>query len=205
MTPTEAAVDGRRARREQGRHAVIDAMVDLLLEGHTPPTASEIAVRAGVSVASVFRYFDDLADLQRQTIARYLERHEALFDVPGIGEGDLDERISRLVTARTALYETIAPVARYVRVRSFDLPELAQNLGQVRDQMADQVHRHFRPELDARPPAAAEDLTATIVALTSFESWDLFRGELDRGPAQVRRAWRDALRALLAAGGAPAS
>jgi AcrR family transcriptional regulator len=97
-----AAVDGRRARRERGRVAVVDAMVDLIQEGVVPPGADAVAERAGVSVASVFRYFDGLADLQEAAMVRYFERYRERFEVPGLGEGDLDERIERLVRARLA-------------------------------------------------------------------------------------------------------
>ena len=90
-------LDGRRLRREHGRIAVVDAMIDLVLAGRTPPTTEEIAAHAGVSTASVFRYFDSLDDLRREGIQRYLERYDHLLDVPEIGEHDLDRRIAALV------------------------------------------------------------------------------------------------------------
>src|SRR5690606_23355552 len=47
---TPETYDGRRARRERGRQAVIDATLDLFLEGGERPTSEEVAARAGVSV-----------------------------------------------------------------------------------------------------------------------------------------------------------
>ncbi len=55
---SDETVDGRRARRERGRIAVSDAVIDLAFEGNANPTAEQVAKRAGVSVASLFRYFE---------------------------------------------------------------------------------------------------------------------------------------------------
>src|SRR5262245_22638032 len=121
-------------------------MVDLIQEGVVPPGADAVAERAGVSVASVFRYFDGLADLQEAAMVRYFERYRERFEVPGLGEGDLDDRIERLVRARLALYPTTEPVARLIRARSIEHPTLARGLGDIRGRLAAQVEGHFAPE-----------------------------------------------------------
>lgn len=191
-----SAVDGRRARRERGRLAVLDAMVDLLQEGRTPPTTPELAARAGVSAASIFRYFESLDELREHTIVHFLGRYEHLFDVPDPG-GALDERIAALVDSRLRLHETVAPVARMVRARMHDEPALATQLALVRRRQADQAAAHFAEELAALPPAGRDDLVGAVVTTTSFEAWDLLTGDLGRTPKQVRRAWIRTLRALL--------
>ncbi len=66
-------VDGRVERRERNRAAVVDAMVSLLDEGVLDVTLERAAERAGVSVRSVFRYFDGVDDLRRQTTARHFD------------------------------------------------------------------------------------------------------------------------------------
>ena len=197
MQRTGDVVDGRRARRERGRLAALDAMIDLLAEGHTPPTAAQVAARAGVSVATVFRYFDTLDELQRQTAARYLERHEGLFEIPGLGEGPLDDRISRLVASRLELYGSIAPIARFVRSRSLDQALLADQLARMRARLTEQVRRHFAVELARRTPAQQEDLVLLVATLTSFESWDQLSSDPARTPAQLRRAWKLGVATLL--------
>ena len=63
-------IDGRRARRERGRLAVSDAVIDLVGEGNTDPTSEQVAERAGVSVASLFRYFETLEELRQETLRR---------------------------------------------------------------------------------------------------------------------------------------
>lgn len=198
MTDTEATttVDGRRARRERGRLAVLDAMVDLLREGRTPPTTQEIAERAGVSAASIFRYFDGLDELRSHTIAHFLGRYQHLFDVPP-ATGGLDERIGSYVDSRLRLYEAIAPVARMVRARQYDEPQLGEQLHAVRRQQAAQARAHFAAELDPLGASARDDLAGLVVTTTAFEAWDHLTGDLDRTTKQVRRSWVTALRALL--------
>ncbi|MBP7631676.1 MAG: TetR/AcrR family transcriptional regulator [Acidimicrobiales bacterium] len=190
-------VDGRSARRERGRAAVIDAVVDLLQEGHAPPTTPQVVERAGISEASLFRYFRSIDDLQLEATARFLDRHAHLFEIPASGQGALEVRIDRFASSRTALWDAIGPMARLGRARSFEHPALADLLLGARLAQADQVRQQFAPELEALAPQARADAVAVIVSLTAFEAWDLQRRDLGRTPAQIRRAWRTALRALL--------
>lgn len=198
MATTEGtvAVDGRRARRERGRLAVLDAMVDLLQEGRTPPTTQELSERAGVSAASIFRYFESLDELREHTIVHFLQRYAGHFEVPD-PTGGLDVRLAGYVDSRLRLYETIAPVARMVRARMYDEPALADQLHRVRRQQADQARAHFAAELEGHGAAARDDLVGLVLTTTSFEAWDLLTGDLGRTPKQVRRTWIRALQALL--------
>ncbi len=191
-----AAVDGRRARRERGRAAVVDAVFALLQEGHSPPAVEAIAERAGVSASSVFRYFDSIDDLQHRTIERYFERFAPLFAISSIGQGDLDDRIVSLVDARLGLYEVIGPLARLARARALDTPRLAETLAETRAMLAGQVREHFAAELARSTPARGDDLVALIDSLISFEAWDLLRATHGRSRQQIRRAWVAGLHSL---------
>jgi AcrR family transcriptional regulator len=172
-------------------------MVDLVQEGHHPPAVELVAERAGVSVASIFRYFERLDELQDATTARFLERHASLFEIDRIGEGSRRARITRFVTARTTLYGSIAPIARFVRSRSSEQPHLADALGQMRRRLADQVGAHFAPELGPLRPARRDDVIGAVAALTAFEAWDMLRHDLGRSDAAVRRSWTAALDAVM--------
>ena len=176
---------------------MIDALLGLLHEHPVVPSADAIAERSGVSLSSLFRYFDDLGDLQRQTIETHFERSASLFELPAIGEGPLEDRIKRFVDARLDLYDAIAPLARLARARAIEPGLIADSLHQTRTRFAAQVGRHFSPEVDTCSPAAGEDLVALVDTLTSFEAWDLTTATHGRTRRQVRRAWTTALTALL--------
>jgi AcrR family transcriptional regulator len=189
--------DGRRARRSRNREAVVDALFDLLAEGTGLPGADAIAERAGVSVSSLFRYFDGLEDLKNQTVERYFTRYESLFEIPHIGEGSRAERIEIYAEARARLYDAIAPIARLARARAYDQPGLAAPLARARASFIDQIRRHFAPELTGLSAGAADARVALVDSLTSFEAWDLQHTVHERTAAEVRSGWRDGLGRLL--------
>jgi AcrR family transcriptional regulator len=196
MTTATATTDGRRARRERGRLAVTDAMIDLVLDGQAPDV-DLLTERAGVSEATLYRYFETLDELRGATMARFLVRYADLFEVPSCGEGPLAERIDRFVTARLHLLDTTEPMARFTRTRVLAVPQLGAELHHLRMVLAEQVRRHFATELDALTPARRDDVVAVICTLTSYESWLQLRDDHGRGPQQVRRAMTTTLRCLL--------
>ena len=103
--------DGRRARAERSRAAVVEAILELLHENDRRPTVDEIAERSGVSVRSVFRHFDDTESLLAAAVQTHADQNAGLWDLPVI-EGTLEERVQHLVEYRARLYETISPVRR---------------------------------------------------------------------------------------------
>lgn len=192
--------DGRRLRREHGRLAVIDAVIDLMLDLAEPPTAEQIAGRAGVSIASVHRYFTSLDQLRQLGVQRYLERIDHLLQIDSIGDGPLPHRIARLVSSRLAFYEATAGIARYVRRQAADVDDLRTTLHRLRGTLAGQVEQQFTSELTALTPAVRSDRVAVLATLTSFESWDqLTEQGLDR--TDIERAWCTNLTLLLTPAG----
>ena len=195
-TPT-VETDGRRARRDRNRAAVIDAMITLLLEDGSIPPTERIAERAGVSVSSVFRYFESLEDLQQQTVETHFERFGQLFDIPSLGEGSLDTRIARFVDARATLHAAVAPIARIARAKQSERSPISERLAAIRDLFIDQVRVHFAEELSTRTGAEHDDLADAVDALTSFEAWDLLHSARGRSDRQIRRTWRTTIHSLL--------
>src|SRR5258708_37000395 len=76
--PQLAPLDGRLARSARTRHAVVDALLDLLGEGDLRPTAARIAERAGVSLRIVFHHFDDLEAIYSELADRQAGRGKPL-------------------------------------------------------------------------------------------------------------------------------
>jgi AcrR family transcriptional regulator len=193
-TDTAAPIDGRRARRERGRLAVIDAMLSLLQDGKVPVSADMVADRAGVSVASVFRYFDGLDDLQVQTFERFRERFEPLIVVAPTGEA-LGDRIAAFVDSRLNLYEQAGAIMAVGRLRALEFEPLVAASAEMRALLAAQVRSVFAPDLAGI--GSATDLVAVIDAVTSLESWDVMRKTHARSRRQIETAWRRGLRSLI--------
>lgn len=178
------------------RTRALDAFIDLALEGHLPPTAEQVAERAGISKATFFRYFENLNALRYDAGARMLERFP-FFHIGDPGQGPLRERIERFVSLRVELWEKVHRLARLQRTMALQDPDAARMVASVRNRMLDQVREHFAPELRERSAAQRDDAAMLIATLTSVESWEQFRETCGRSPLQTRRAWTRAIEALL--------
>lgn len=189
--------DGRRARRDRNRAAVVDAVFSLLHDGLVPPSTEQVAERAGVSVSSVFRYFESIDDLQRQTIEGYVERFAPLFELPPTGDGSREARVAALVEARLTLYRETAPIQRLARMRAPEHPVIASSLAETRTRLARQVRVLFRPELAGLSRERAAEAVGLVDVLTSFESWDRLRGGLRLSERRVAVAWTHGIGAVL--------
>jgi AcrR family transcriptional regulator len=186
---SDVEVDGRRLRREQNRDAVLDAMVELFEEGNLTPTTGEVAQRAGLSPRSLFRYFDDIDDLNRAAIDRQLHDARPLLDPDVAPDAPLAERIEVLVATRARLWDSIAPAARAARA-----------LAHKRHLVADQLHdgrAYMRRQIEHLFPDAPEALLPAVDALCSFESYELLRYERRMSRAAASDALTTGLTALL--------
>ncbi len=152
-------LDGRRARREQNVEAVVDAMLDLLGEGNLSPGAAAVAERSGVSLRSVFRYFDDMDSLTSRAIARQMERAAPLFDLLD-DSGSTPERAERLAAHRVMQHAMLGPYARIAILRSAEYPVVAEGLATRRDALRRQVEALFATELD-RPSTSPSAVTCS--------------------------------------------
>ncbi len=188
--------DGRSAIRDRNRTAVLDAVIALFSEDNLSPGPEEVALRAGLSVRSVYRYFDDHDSLSRAAVERHIEMVTPLFLIPAIGEGDLDVRVEKFVRARLRLHAAVAPSARATRMRARFDDVVRDEFETSRTLLREQIERQFAREFAAFPPERMQARLAAVDALFAFESLDhyvLHRTEL----AAVVPLLVDALHALL--------
>jgi len=196
VEPATVETDGRRARAERNREAVVEAILDLLCEGDEHPTAEAIAERSGVSVRSVFRHFDDLESLHAAAVDRHSERIAAMFEPPA-AQGSLALRVEELAARRSRLFEAMTPVRRVgerLRGRSRVIDgrlEFARRL------LRSQVEELFALELRSARGAARRDLVDAVEAATSWSTWNLLRTEQGCTVARARSVMIRTLTALL--------
>lgn len=198
-TESRSRVDGRRAWRERNRNAVVDALLDLYMEGISNPGAQEIAEKSGVSRRSLFRYFDDMDEMCRVAIERHQERVSHLFELESLGAGTLTERIANIVEQRTRLFETVAPVRRIARLRAARQPIVASELERSRRVLSRQVEEQFRAELDAMNPNKRRSMLSAADVLTSFDAFDVMRSSQGLQPHQIAEVLRTGLGSLFGA------
>src|SRR5580658_9610525 len=126
-----AALDGRLARGARTRHAVVDALLDLLGEGDLRPTAARIAERAGVSLRIVFHHFDDLEAIYSELADRQAERVKPL-TTPIVVALALSRRNDHILAQRGRLLQTFAPGRPAAHLKAPFRPGLARRLKHAR-------------------------------------------------------------------------
>ena len=191
-----AAGDGRTARAERTRAAVVDALLDLIDQGELQPTAQSVAERAGVSVRIVWHHFSDHAALFAAAAARNAER--VVKDLrPIAGDGPLAARLDAFVAQRSTVFQRIYNTRRAARLYEHAAPHLASTLAFVRAVKREEAERIFSVELAALPPARRRDRARALGAASSFAMWESLVGHQQLSVEEARRVWRDLLAALL--------
>ncbi|HWJ62308.1 MAG TPA: TetR/AcrR family transcriptional regulator [Acidimicrobiales bacterium] len=194
----EAPADGRTARRDRNREAVLDAVLDLFEDGAIAPAPAEVAERSGVSLRSVYRYFDDMDALVRAAIARNLARMGPFFDLEAPGEGPLDDRIDRTVAARLRLYDGIAPMARAAVARAPQNKIIDERLQETRLLLRRQVEEMFRPELAVLDADGAHEVVAIVDVLLELDAIDHLRRYRRMAAPEAQRVLARAVAAVFA-------
>jgi TetR/AcrR family transcriptional regulator of autoinduction and epiphytic fitness len=193
----EVPEDGRRARRHRSRDLVVDAMLDLLAEGVTRPTAQQVAERSGVSLRSIFRIFDDVETLHAEAAKRQFARVRHLF-VDVTASGSPEERVDEIVAINARLYESVAPVRRAALHAAPGSEALHEHLARVRGWLRSEIDRVFAPELSRR--GDLQRTAGALEVLLSFEAWDQLRSFQGHGVADAAAVVREAALRLLTAG-----
>ncbi len=169
-----ARVDGRTARGQRTRAAVVDALLALQEEGDLEPTAQRVAARAGVALRTVFGHFSDMETLWAQAGERKYAKLAALADVPS-GDLPLDERVERFCASRARVLEAVLPVLRAARLREHASAALRRNREIFAAGGDAEVTTVFATEL------APLDEADRAVVLTAFHvvaggaAWELMR------------------------------
>jgi AcrR family transcriptional regulator len=192
-------VDGRRARRERSRAAVIDAVFALIDDGKVPPAVDQIAERSGVSVSSIFRMFDGLDDMRSQAFVEFEARYGHLLAVDFDEAAAVDDRIDRLVRSRIDLFAAAGSLMALARQRSLDHEPMADRVSNQRMLLAEQTQQCLRAETSRLTPTEAANLVALVDAATSPEAFEVLRASHGRTRRQIERTWRRAVTALVAA------
>ncbi len=187
LVTTAAVNDGRAARSQRTRIAVVDALLDLLHAGALRPTAREIANRAGVSLRSVYVHFDDLEDLflaaalrQRELVPRSARARPV--------KGTCTERADALAAARGRIHEAMGPVRRAAALQEPSSPTLSRLHERFRRAACADAARMFATELDPLPPRERTRRLAVIDCLLGGATWDLMRTAHGLGHHDARDA-----------------
>jgi AcrR family transcriptional regulator len=183
----KAVTDGRRARSERSKQAIIDATLALMEEGILLPTAQQISDRASVGIRSFFRHFEDMETLFATIDDQIRENTEALF-LGGDRDGTLEERIQHAVERRADGYELETNMILSTAAQLWRSEVLRRNYARYQRGLRKDLE-DWLPELKklTRPEREAVD------AIASFEMWHRLRYHQGLG----KRAATDVIVGLL--------
>lgn len=192
--------DGRSARRERNRDAVLDALVELTTEGEDDPSIDDIADRAGVSYRSVYRYFKDRSEMMDAATDRAMAWIQPLV-MKASGDAKptdpLDHRIDAIVDARVELYFQIAEMVRAAMIQSFSNRKIHEHFQNARRISRGQIHDQFHNELKEFTPRECELRITSIDQVLSFPAVDYVMHERNHTREELERYLRGAIRAAL--------
>lgn len=166
-------VDGRTARAQRTRDAIVGACVALVDAGDYRPTAPRIAEEAGVSVRSVFQHFDDLETLFSLVAERAMSSLAGLVQ-PLDPDLPFDERVDAFVAQRARLLEAVTPIRRAAAVHAPFSPGIQARVAAGHQLLRAEVETVFGHELDADPRPRPLVLGMLDIAV-SWTSWEQLR------------------------------
>lgn len=190
-------VDGRTARAERTRAAIVEAHLGLILDGDLRPTADRIAERAGVSLRALWSHFADMETLFAASGERVLQRQDAAYQ-PVPVTLPLPDRIEAYCLQRARQLEQLAPAARAAQLKEPFSPSLQRHRVGHLDRVRDELRILFAGELDRAGGGRAELLTALLV-VSMWPTWATLRDDLGLDVDAARAVLHRTVTALLAA------
>jgi TetR/AcrR family transcriptional regulator, regulator of autoinduction and epiphytic fitness len=191
MTTPTPRVDGRTARSERTRNAIVDAHVSLITGDDLRPTADKIAKLAGVSLRALWSHFADMEALFTASAQRILDKRDESF-VPIPPDLPLDERIDRYCRQRARMNEAIGPAARASALKEPFSPTLQRYRQLHVERVRDEVRALFAPEIG--DDAALLD---ALTAVSTFNTWDTLRKPMEMSTEKARATLTRTVTALL--------
>ncbi|MGB2571248.1 TetR/AcrR family transcriptional regulator [Micromonospora citrea] len=189
-------VDGRTARAERTRAAIVEAHLALISEGDLRPTGERIAERAGVSLRTLWTNFKDMETLFEASGEELLRQQDAAYR-PISPVLPLAKRVDAYCRQRARLLQLIAPSARAAQMREPVSAQLHRNRLKHIARVRDEVEQLFAAELEQAGPGR-EQLVNALVAASMWPAWSMLRDGLGLGVDAARAVMARTVAALLA-------
>ncbi|MCR9193904.1 MAG: TetR/AcrR family transcriptional regulator [Hyphomonas sp.] len=184
--------DGRRRRSDRSRRRIIEAMFDLISEGHMSPSAVDVAERAGVGLRTVFRHFEDMDSIYDEMTAELTEAVMPKFMAP-YEAASWREHLMECVDRRADIYETVFPMRVCMMLRRFHSKFLGEQY-----ERETKLARSALKSILPKQVTANRELFGAIEALLDFSTWRQLRQDQNRSVESAKASLRLALNGLIA-------
>jgi TetR/AcrR family transcriptional regulator of autoinduction and epiphytic fitness len=189
---TQPRIDGRTARSERTRNAIVDAHLQLIREGDLRPTADRIAKQAGVSLRALWSHFADMEALFAASGQRILEVRDGSYR-PISGKLPLGERIEAYCRQRARMLEQIAPTAKAAAIKEPFSDTLQRYRRLHVERVRDELSVLFAPEIDGN-----DELLNALTAVSMWPTWSTWREAMNLSVNASRATLARTIRSLLA-------
>jgi AcrR family transcriptional regulator len=183
--------DGRRERSAASRRRILAAMVDLIEGGQPSPTAEAVAARAGVSLRTVFRHFEEMENLHLEIAALVFERVRPILERP-FGVREWPQSLDESVTRRAEFFEIMGPFKTAIDVHRHRSRAIAAQHRRItvmsRDLLASTVPAHILND---------RELFELLSLLLSIETWQRLRDQQGLTVAEAQQTILRAARAIV--------
>lgn len=193
--PPKRATDGRHARSERSRQAMVDALLDLLREGNLRPSSAQIAERAGVTQRTLFNQFGDMDSLVSAVAARQVQRVVGM--LPEAGEGTLEERVAAYCEGLARLLEETMHVRWAVVTNPSDQWTGAVAVRTAREFMRNHLASTFAADLESLNGATQSKVIDALELQTDPAAWRLRRVQQGLDVDAARQAVERTILAVL--------
>jgi AcrR family transcriptional regulator len=190
LTRNDAIQDGRRRRSADSRRRIIQAMLELVLEGNPDPGAEAVAHRAGVGLRTVFRLFRDIESVVAEMLVPQREAFVDCFTAPFASDHGAP-RVHELFARLSALYETRMPLRRAATTRRYSSASLGAGIREL-DTAIDAFIRHALANTNP-----SEHCLAMLNLLLSYDAWMRLRDAQGLSQAQTHATLHTALVEML--------
>ncbi|MBN9087165.1 MAG: hypothetical protein J0J01_09670 [Reyranella sp.] len=195
---SRTVIDGRRLRSERTRQHLLEAYIALLRDNPRPPTASQIADRAGYSVRSLFERFPDLLALSLAAADMAFAQAHAQATIRNL-HADRATRIRTQVETRAKTCEDWLPLWRALILNQHMSSELQQRIRRIREAVLARIEMMYLPELDTLEATVRRRTLIALEAITDFESWARMREAAGLSIDESCTVWIRAIDSLLPA------
>jgi AcrR family transcriptional regulator len=188
-------VDGRHARSERSRHAMVEALLAILREGNHRPSSAQIADRAGVTQRTLFNQFGDMDTLVMAAAARQVQRFLEL--QPEAGEGPLEARVERYAEGVARLLEDTMHVRWAVLTNADPEWEGARMVRGAIFLTRARLAEAFAPELDGLDHLARDEVLDALELESDPVVWRMRRMQQELSTEEAGAVLRRTMLALL--------
>lgn len=183
--------DGRTTRGQKNKKQIVQALIELIREGHLAPTAELVSARAGVGLRTVFRHFKDMETLYRE-MAREVEAIVApVLATPVLGD-TVHDKLMHAIDRRADMFEKLAPIQAANLVHLHE-SEFLRNQQAQTVELQRYLLRAFLPTQIVKDKPLFESLDLIL----SFESWLRLRRDQRLGVRQAKKVLQRSVEQLL--------